>query len=148
MGFGGLEFSGNLQGETTVLDGEFALLDATHEGSLTVGGTGSLRLEGRIENEGTIRVQPIDPDDNFQFSSFLAFDDIVLVGDGELVVEVGVENAFGTRITNVNHTIRGAGFLGFEVVNRGTLFADTENCLLYTSPSPRDKRQSRMPSSA
>ena len=26
--------------------------------------------------------------------------------------------------------------------------ADTETCLLYTSPSPRDKRQSRMPSSA
>ena len=24
----------------------------------------------------------------------------------------------------------------------------TETCLLYTSPSPRDKRQSRMPSSA
>ena len=23
-----------------------------------------------------------------------------------------------------------------------------QNCLLYTSPSPRDKRQSRMPSSA
>ena len=26
--------------------------------------------------------------------------------------------------------------------------ADYKNCLLYTSPSPRDKRQSRMPSSA
>ena len=26
--------------------------------------------------------------------------------------------------------------------------ARTRNCLLYTSPSPRDKRQSRMPSSA
>ena len=25
---------------------------------------------------------------------------------------------------------------------------DKETCLLYTSPSPRDKRQSRMPSSA
>ena len=25
---------------------------------------------------------------------------------------------------------------------------EAENCLLYTSPSPRDKRQSRMPSSA
>ena len=25
---------------------------------------------------------------------------------------------------------------------------DVESCLLYTSPSPRDKRQSRMPSSA
>ena len=28
------------------------------------------------------------------------------------------------------------------------LAADIYNCLLYTSPSPRDKRQSRMPSSA
>ena len=27
-------------------------------------------------------------------------------------------------------------------------FAHTYDCLLYTSPSPRDKRQSRMPSSA
>ena len=26
--------------------------------------------------------------------------------------------------------------------------ADSTTCLLYTSPSPRDKRQSRMPSSA
>ncbi len=25
---------------------------------------------------------------------------------------------------------------------------DWDDCLLYTSPSPRDKRQSRMPSSA
>ena len=28
------------------------------------------------------------------------------------------------------------------------LAAEAESCLLYTSPSPRDKRQSRMPSSA
>ena len=28
------------------------------------------------------------------------------------------------------------------------VLADNEVCLLYTSPSPRDKRQSRMPSSA
>ena len=27
-------------------------------------------------------------------------------------------------------------------------FSNGESCLLYTSPSPRDKRQSRMPSSA
>ena len=27
-------------------------------------------------------------------------------------------------------------------------FANSRSCLLYTSPSPRDKRQSRMPSSA
>ena len=30
----------------------------------------------------------------------------------------------------------------------GTAYAAFEDCLLYTSPSPRDKRQSRMPSSA
>ena len=29
-----------------------------------------------------------------------------------------------------------------------TVFSERTNCLLYTSPSPRDKRQSRMPSSA
>ena len=29
-----------------------------------------------------------------------------------------------------------------------TMFPMNQNCLLYTSPSPRDKRQSRMPSSA
>ena len=34
----------------------------------------------------------------------------------------------------------GTGSIGIEALSRG--------CLLYTSPSPRDKRQSRMPSSA
>ena len=31
---------------------------------------------------------------------------------------------------------------------KSILEREPENCLLYTSPSPRDKRQSRMPSSA
>ena len=35
----------------------------------------------------------------------------------------------------------------FETVNGGTIFLD-EICLLYTSPSPRDRQKSRMPSSA
>ena len=30
----------------------------------------------------------------------------------------------------------------------GELFAFHDNCLLYTSPSPRDRQKSRMPSSA
>ena len=35
-------------------------------------------------------------------------------------------------------------------ISKGMLsvFASAISCLLYTSPSPRDKRQSRMPSSA
>ena len=36
-----------------------------------------------------------------------------------------------------------------EIVATAIYFIDRdEDCLLYTSPSPRDKRQSRMPSSA
>ena len=38
-----------------------------------------------------------------------------------------------------DHNDLGAGVAGIELHDR---------CLLYTSPSPRDKRQSRMPSSA
>ena len=39
----------------------------------------------------------------------------------------------------------GAKTLVIGVANRGGVISP---CLLYTSPSPRDKRQSRMPSSA
>ena len=47
----------------------------------------------------------------------------------------------------------GSGALGLEAISRGAefcLFVETEPnaCLLYTSPSPRDQRGSRMPSSA
>ena len=38
-----------------------------------------------------------------------------------------------------------------RIITRAELLAnatDIENCLLYTSPSPRDQRGSRMPSSA
>ena len=51
--------------------------------------------------------------------------------------------------------IVGAGAAGIgvaiSVAHSGVenfLIVDREGCLLYTSPSPRDKRQSRMPSSA
>ena len=38
--------------------------------------------------------------------------------------------------------------VGLDEAGRGPLFGRVYVCLLYTSPSPRDKRQSRMPSSA
>ena len=38
------------------------------------------------------------------------------------------------------------GHDGYTVILNG--IDDKKGCLLYTSPSPRDKRQSRMPSSA
>ena len=36
----------------------------------------------------------------------------------------------------------------FVLQLRGACVGRVDGCLLYTSPSPRDKRQSRMPSSA
>ena len=36
----------------------------------------------------------------------------------------------------------------FIETNQNWILARLKDCLLYTSPSPRDKRQSRMPSSA
>ena len=38
--------------------------------------------------------------------------------------------------------------LVYEENSKVIALAHYRNCLLYTSPSPRDKRQSRMPSSA
>ena len=37
---------------------------------------------------------------------------------------------------------------GLKPVHRRILFAMYDLCLLYTSPSPRDRQKSRMPSSA
>ena len=57
----------------------------------------------------------------------------------------------------------GSGALGLEALSRGSghctfveqdalaldaLQTNISNCLLYTSPSPRDRQKSRMPSSA
>ena len=46
--------------------------------------------------------------------------------------------------------VEGEALLDFKGINLplGGFLDDLEGCLLYTSPSPRDKRQSRMPSSA
>ena len=38
--------------------------------------------------------------------------------------------------------------IGLGSGRSATAFVKSLSCLLYTSPSPRDKRQSRMPSSA
>ena len=40
------------------------------------------------------------------------------------------------------------GSLKFEILPAGAVVGVKETCLLYTSPSPRDVEESRMPSSA
>ena len=55
-------------------------------------------------------------------------------------------------LKNMSLFVDGRGYAGnVDELNLPKLALKTEEfrgCLLYTSPSPRDKRQSRMPSSA
>ena len=46
-----------------------------------------------------------------------------------------------------NYKIRGI-FMQADIKNRNGRVYPMEVCLLYTSPSPRDRQKSRMPSSA
>ena len=43
---------------------------------------------------------------------------------------------------------RAQELIGYSIHHPFMGYVDGMHCLLYTSPSPRDKRQSRMPSSA
>ena len=61
-----------------------------------------------------------------------------------------VDNDIEIAITNVGNESATITTLTPAQLNtaRGHFSVDQLTCLLYTSPSPRDKRQSRMPSSA
>ena len=62
--------------------------------------------------------------------------------------EIYIEDNF---VHNVNGAVAGKGRGGIHVHGYSPTSSNTatyNDCLLYTSPSPRDKRQSRMPSSA
>ena len=73
----------------------------------------------------------------------------------ELRVELqqlgGDQGVLGTVLLaaeGVNGTVCGKAEAVSALLDRLRLEPGFEACLLYTSPSPRDKRQSRMPSSA
>ena len=58
---------------------------------------------------------------------------------------VSINKKFIPSIAN----IVGTDLSNYKIVRTGQFaYGPVTSCLLYTSPSPRDKRQSRMPSSA
>ena len=62
---------------------------------------------------------------------------------------ISISFFFGLFVsTLLNTTITSTSFRKKTFENVADDFVSNNNCLLYTSPSPRDKRQSRMPSSA
>ena len=64
---------------------------------------------------------------------------IVMTSDGLVIVDACTTDGIDENIQLVVEDFDGA---------RLWVVTDASGCLLYTSPSPRDKRQSRMPSSA
>ena len=61
---------------------------------------------------------------------------------------------FGDDVGQANISAYTRGVVGYRtpnidrIANEGAIFTDYYACLLYTSPSPRDVEESRMPSSA
>ena len=62
------------------------------------------------------------------------------IEDGEFLVLVGPSGCGKTTSLRM--------LAGLEDINSGKIYIGNKDCLLYTSPSPRDRQKSRMPSSA
>ena len=56
--------------------------------------------------------------------------------------------AYGRDMVHFQNWLAGRNIVDLTVAQLSDFVAYLNSCLLYTSPSPRDKRQSRMPSSA
>ena len=64
------------------------------------------------------------------------------------VVDNSIDEAMAKFATKVMVTINTDGSLTVADDGRGIPVGRHDHCLLYTSPSPRDRTRSRMPSSA
>ena len=75
------------------------------------------------------------------FGKFQALNNINFdVNEGEFVCILGPSGCGKTTLLRV--------IAGLESQSEGTIQQNNNDCLLYTSPSPRDLGKSRMPSSA
>ena len=70
---------------------------------------------------------------------------------GQNFIVTGAAKGIGLAISSLFNSL-GAKVSGWDLDDAGMknnpVFADSQICLLYTSPSPRDCDRSRMPSSA
>ena len=76
----------------------------------------------------------------------------ILTGEmepGERLMEIQLANKLGVSRTPIREAIRKLELEGLVIMipRKGAEVAHI-TCLLYTSPSPRDRQKSRMPSSA
>ena len=65
-----------------------------------------------------------------------------------MLPEIGLTNQFEKKFLEFFGIEPAIWHSGISKKNKEIIWSGIVTCLLYTSPSPRDKRQSRMPSSA
>ena len=83
-------------------------------------------------------------DESFYGKAYIDGQISILGPTDQVAIDIDAITKSGTYITiprTNSYSIDSFSFIKFNDINN-------LNCLLYTSPSPRDKRQSRMPSSA
>ena len=73
---------------------------------------------------------------------------VAMLFAGSAVVVIGTMGAAMDYSTLSNAKARSQAIADATALSAAIFVKDNDRCLLYTSPSPRDKRQSRMPSSA
>ena len=78
----------------------------------------------------------------------LTSDQFVLSNDGQTVTINGLETSQSNVVVSTTLKKQGLKSKQKDFIRSEKLIVDKTACLLYTSPSPRDMRRSRMPSSA
>ena len=98
----------------------------------------------------TININPGGSGDTFKENVISVNDTIVILdaNGNEAKCLVTASNNSTGAITAEPFTAAGLDDLGFTDSQTGTKVFVYGSCLLYTSPSPRDRQKSRMPSSA
>ena len=106
-------------------------------------------LSGALEpSSGNVSISPNDRvgklnQDQFAFEEYSVLDTVIMGHEELWQVKQERERIYGLPEMSEEE--------GMQVAELENRFAELDGytaCLLYTSPSPRDKRQSRMPSSA
>ena len=139
-------------------------LDIQSTGTLRVTGTGATSLGGSLTVTGTSEFNnTVDVDGNFAVRTSGGTDKFTVASATGNTVVSGNLNVSGTfTATQLTGTADNADNINIDESNTAAnfqiLFSNTnqtgyqrpyiDTCLLYTSPSPRDRTRSRMPSSA
>ena len=119
-------------------------------GNSTVGNFGH-RADGQLGADGQLHIIFEQVQNRFHWDKALGGRLFCHLGKTVTPYSLPLNDASGRRSTSngASHTPKAAGP---SPASKGGVAWDAtyeaSSCLLYTSPSPRDKRQSRMPSSA